>query len=67
MWWNKNFDNDNANTNNSKCFIHKAKLLGNTVTQPNPNRANGILENATIAVPWKYLSNNLKFHWLIAK
>ena len=35
----------------------KAKLLENTVAQPNPNQANGILKNPTIIVPLKYLSN----------
>ena len=38
-------------------FEYKAKLLGNTVAQPAPNNGNGILNNATIAVPLKYLSN----------
>ena len=52
-----NFNNNNANTNNFKSFKYKAKLLGNTVAQPNANHANGILINATIAVPLKYLSN----------
>ena len=32
-------------------------MLGNTVAQPNPNAANGILKNTTIAVPLKYLNN----------
>ena len=32
---------------------YKAKLLGNT----EPDRANGVLKNATIAVPLKYLRN----------
>ena len=36
---------------------YKAKLFGNTVVQPAPNPANGILRYATIAVPLKYLSN----------
>ena len=35
---------------------YKAKLLGNIIALSNPN-ANGILKNATIAVPLKYLSN----------
>ena len=52
-----NFNNNNANTNNFKSFKYKAKLLCNTVAQPNANHANGILINATIAVPLKYLSN----------
>ena len=33
----------------------KVTLLGNTVTQPAPNQANGILKNATIATLLKYL------------
>ena len=57
--------------------MYKAKLLGNTVAQPAPNQANGILKNATTAIPLKYLSNfwrpleipsinckvELKFRW----
>ena len=52
-----NFDNNIANTDNFKSFKYKAKLLGNTAAQTAPNAANGILKNATIAVPLKYLSN----------
>ena len=37
--------------------MYKAKLLGSTVAQPTPNQANGILKNATIAMPLKNLSN----------
>ena len=37
--------------------MYKAKLLENTVAQPAPNSENGILRNATIALPLKYLSN----------
>ena len=33
-----------------------SKLLGNTAAQPNPNHTNKILKNATIAMPFKYLS-----------
>ena len=44
------FNNNIANTNG---FKHTAKLLGNIVT----DGVNGILKNATIAVPLKYLSN----------
>ena len=51
-----NFNADIVN-NNFKSFKYKAKLLGNTVVQYNPNHANGILKNSTIAVPLKYLSN----------
>ena len=47
-----NFNVDIAN-NNFKSFEYKAKLLGNTVA----NRANGILRNATTALPLRYLSN----------
>ena len=51
------FNADIANDNNFKSFKYKAKLLSNVEAQPNPNHANGILKNATIAVPLKYLSN----------
>ena len=37
-------------------LLNKAKLLGNTVVQAD-NADNGILKNAAIAVPLKYLSN----------
>ena len=52
-----NFNNNIANTDNFKSFKYKAKLLENTVAQSAPNAANGILRNATITVPLKYLSN----------
>ena len=52
-----NFNADITNDNDLKSFMYKAKLLGNTVPQPNPNHANGILKDATITVPLKYLSN----------
>ena len=43
-------------------------LLGNTVAQPAPNEANGILKNATIVVPLKVtFGDHSKCHWLIAK
>ena len=51
------FNADIANDNNFKSFKYKAKLLSNVEAQPNPNHAYGILKNATIAVPLKYLSN----------
>ena len=50
------FHNDIVIDNNFKSFKYKAKLLANTVAQAD-NAANGILKNATIAVPLKYLSN----------
>ena len=46
------FDADNAN-DNFKSFDYKAKLLENTAADV----TNGILRNAAIAVPLKYLSN----------
>ena len=52
-----NFNAVIANNNDFKPFEYKAKLLDNTVAQPNPNNANGILINATIALLLKYLSN----------
>ena len=52
-----NFSNDMENTDDFKSFNHTAKLSGNTVAQPTPNQANGILRNATIAVTLKHLSN----------
>ena len=51
------FNADIANTDNFKSFKYKAKLLEKTVAQPEANAGNGILRNATIAVPLKYLSN----------
>ena len=42
-----------TNTDDFKSFKYKAKLLA----QPNSNTTNGVLKNATIAVPLKYLSN----------
>ena len=50
-----NFNADIAYTNNFKSFKYRAKLLGNTVPRPVPNRANKILKNETIAVPLKYM------------
>ena len=51
-----NFNDDYANANNFKSFRHNVELFGNTVAQPAPNQANGILKNATIFVPLKQLS-----------
>ena len=52
-----NFNNDIANTDAFKSFEFNAKLLGNIVAQPATNQANGILKNATVAVPLKHQSN----------
>ena len=43
--------------NNFKSSKYKVKLLGNTAAQPASNVGNGILKNATTAIPLKYLSN----------
>ena len=48
-----NFSVDFANNNTFKSSRYKAKLLGNIAAYG----MNGILRNATIAVPVKYLSN----------
>ena len=50
------FNANIASTDNFKSFKYKAKLLGYTEAQAD-NAANGILKNATIGVPLKYLSN----------
>ena len=42
-----------------KSFNYKAKLLEETVAQSAPDNYSGILKNANIAVPLKYLSNFL--------
>ena len=47
------FDNNIANTNNFKSFKYKAKLLKKTEADGD----NGILKNATMEVPLKYLGN----------
>ena len=48
-----NFNADIANDNNFKSFEYKSKLLGNTEA----DGTNGMLKNATVAVPLKYLSH----------
>ena len=47
------FNADITNTNNFESFMHKAKLLENS----EPDGTNGILKNAIITVPLKYLNN----------
>ena len=49
------FNNDIASNVNFKSFKYKTKLVGNTKA----NKVRGILRNATIVVPLKYLSNFL--------
>ena len=59
-------NNNNNNDNNFKSVEYEAKLLGNTEAE----RKNGILKNATTAVPLKYLSHfceSLQCYWLISK
>ena len=47
-------DEFNADIGDSlKSFMYKAKLVGETETRPSPNNNNGILKNATTAVPSK--------------
>ena len=55
-----NLNNNIAITNNFKSFKYKAKLLGNTVPQPPPNAANGIMRNVKTAVSLKYLNTFLR-------
>ena len=52
-----NFKAGITNPNNFTSFECKDKFLGNAYALPNPNPANGILKNSTIAVPLKYLNN----------
>ena len=49
-----NSDFNIANNDTFKSFKYEDRWLGNTVAQPVPNQANGILKNATITVPLKY-------------
>ena len=55
-----NFNNNIENNDDFKSFKYKAKVLGNTVAQPTPNKANRIVKNATSAVSLKYLSKFLR-------
>ena len=43
---------------NLKSLNYRANLLESAVDQHAPNQANGILKNATISVPLKYLINS---------
>ena len=64
------FNPDIINDNNFKSFKYKAKLLGKTEAQPNPNNVHGILKIETLAVPLKYLSNfwrSLEMPWIHCK
>ena len=50
-----NVNNDIEKIDEFTSFKYKSKLLGNTVAQLTPDEANGILKNATVAVPLIYL------------
>ena len=52
-----NFNADIENNNAFKSFEYKTKLVGETKAQPTLDNNSGILKNATIAMPLKYLSN----------
>ena len=65
-----NFDAIIASNNDFNYFEYKAKLLENIGDQPNPNETNGILKNARITVPLKYLNHfwrSLKMPLIICK
>ena len=51
-----NFNADIGNNDNFKSFKYETKLLKDAA-QPSPNNDYGILKDATIATPLKYLSN----------
>ena len=51
-----NFNDNFVNTVDFKSSKYKAKLVGEINAQPKPNNNNEILQNASVAVPWKYLS-----------
>ena len=57
------FNADIGNNEAYKSFNYKAKFLEETVAQSASDNYNGILKNANIAVPLKYLSNFLKITW----
>ena len=52
-----NFNNNIENSNDFKSFKYNVKLLETTVAQAALDEPIGILKNATIAVPLKYLNN----------
>ena len=61
LWFNSkdeatDFNNNIANTDNFKSFRYKTKLLGTAKAQTD-NAANGIVKNASTAVPLQYLSD----------
>ena len=51
------FKADIAYNNNFESFDYKTKLLKDMLAQSAPNNNNGILKNATTAMPLKFLSN----------
>ena len=52
-----NFNANVANNTTFKSFMYKATLVGETYAPPTQNNNHRILENTTIALPFKYLSN----------
>ena len=58
LWFYFKATNFNAGIgrNNIKFFYYKTKLSRDSVAQPTPNDNDGILKNATVVVPLKYLS-----------
>ena len=54
-----NFNVNVANSAAFKYFMYKAKLIEETKVQAAPNVNDGILKDATNAVPLEYLSNIL--------
>ena len=52
-----NFNADIANNAAFKFCKYEIKLLEDTVAQSAPDNGDGILKNATIAIPVKYVSN----------
>ena len=52
-----NFNADIANNAAFKFCKYEIKLLEDTVVQSAPDNGDGILKNATIAIPVKYVSN----------
>ena len=52
-----NFHDNFADNVAFESYQYKTKLVGETEAQPAPNNNNGILKNATIFDPLKYLSN----------
>ena len=57
LWLYSKDETTNFNNSIENAELLKAKLLRSTVAQPAPNQPNGLLKNAAIVVPLKYLNN----------